>query len=94
LPQPVDPKEELHNKLKQKLREKQLERTSKFVRNTRMDKIEEKLEESTNPSERRKLKEELGLLEKIQEKHLNSFSGEFPEYGDNCDYGGSMERSD
>lgn len=88
----VDPKMELRNKLKQKLREKQLERTSRFVRDNRMENIEEKLETTENPAEREKLKEELALLEKIQEKELNSFTGEFPEYGDGCDYGGTMER--
>lgn len=91
---PTDTKEDLKNKLKQKLREKQLERTSKTVRCNRMDQLEEKLQESKNSAERHKIKEELNLLEKIQEKELNTFSGEFPEYGDNCDYGGSMERSD
>lgn len=83
---------ELKNKLREKLREKQLERTSKYTRNNRMDSLEEKIEESKNPTETRKLKQELALLEKIQEKEFKSFSGEFPEYGDSCDYGGSMER--
>lgn len=90
---PVDTKEELRIKLKQKLHEKQLERTSKFTRDNRMDSLEDKLDETKNPNERRKLKEELAILEKIQEKELNLFSGDFPEYGDGCDYGGSMERS-
>jgi len=92
-PQP-DPKAELRLKLKQKLREKQLERTSKSVRTNRMDDIEERLEESRDPAERHKLKEELALLEKIQEKEFNSQASEFPDYGDGCSYGGSMERPD
>lgn len=88
---PIDPKSELKNKLKQKLKEKQLERTSRFVREKRMDDIEEKLEESKDPEERHRLKEQLSLLEKIHEKELNSFSGEFPEYGDSASYGGGLE---
>lgn len=91
---PVDPKQDLKNKLRQKLREKQLERTAKYVRDTRMDDLEEKLEDSKNPAERHKLKEELALLEKIQEKELNTVNGDFAEYADVCDYGGSMERAD
>ena len=85
------PKEDLKLKLKQKLKEKQLERTSRFVRDNRMDKIEEKLEESKNFAERKKLEDELALLEKIQEKELNSFSGDFPEYPDGASYGGGLE---
>ena len=49
-------------KLKSKLHEKQLERTSRLVRDNKMEKIEEKLEESKNPEEKRKLKEELDTL--------------------------------
>ena len=87
-------KEELRNKLKQKLHEKTLERTSRVVRDKRIEDIEEKLEESKNPTERLKLKEELALLEKVQEKEFGTFSGDFPDYGDGCSYGGSMERPD
>jgi hypothetical protein len=74
--------EELRNKLKQKLHEKKLERTCRAVRDSKMEDLEKKLEDSRNPSKRHKLKEELALLTTIQEKELNTFAGEYPEYGD------------
>lgn len=71
---------ELREKLKQKLHEKKLERTSKVVRNNIAESLEEKLKSTKNPKERKKLKGELSLLEKIDEKEINSFTGEYPEY--------------
>lgn len=90
----VNQKEELRNKLKQKLHEKKLERTSRAVRDSKMEELEEKLEDSRNPAEKHKLKQELDLLTKIQEKELDNLAGDYPDYGGGCDYGGSMERSD
>jgi hypothetical protein len=90
-------KDQLKNKLKEKLKEKQLERTSKIVREKRMEKIEDILdgesEETVRGSERRKLKEELKLLEKIEEKQ-DTFTGDFPEYSERASFGGSQDRSE
>ena len=74
--------DKLKSKIKQKLREKQLERTPKFIRYNRMDDLQDKIEKCKNPFEMKKLKYELGVLEKIQEKELNLYSGDFPDYGE------------
>lgn len=83
-------REDLRLKLRNKLKEKKLERTPRVVREHMMDKIEEKLEKCRSPTEQGKLKEELKLLEKIEEKEINN-AGEFAEYSDNTAYGGAME---
>lgn len=85
-----DQKEDLRAKLREKLRTSQLVRKSRFARENRMDKLEEKLENSKNPDERRRLKKEIGLLEEVFEKEEN-FSGDYPEYDDTCTYGGSAD---
>jgi len=89
----IDPRELLKNKLKERLREKKLERTSQVVREDRLDRMEDRLEESKDPRERRKIKEEIDLLNKIDEKQ-HTFAGEFPEYSDGASYGGAMEHPD
>lgn len=86
-------KEDMKEKLKQKLREKKLERTCRFARENMLEKLEDRLDTSRNPHERKKLKQNISVLEKIQEKEEN-FGGEFPEYGDGGSYGGSMNRTD
>lgn len=75
------------------LKEKKFERNSKDARNTMMDRIEDKLETSTNSKERKKLKSDLKILEKVAEKDERQAS-EFPDYGDNCSYGGGLEHPD
>jgi hypothetical protein len=86
-------KEDLKEKLKQKLKEKKLERTCRTVRDNMLEKLEDKLDNCRNPTERKKLKDNISVLEKIQEKEEN-FAGDFPEYGDGSTYGGSLDRSD
>lgn len=77
-------------KLKEKLHEKKLERTKKLVRENLADKLEEKLDKSKNPKERKQLKHELKILEEIKQRQ-DTFTGEFPDYGDNATYGGGLE---
>jgi hypothetical protein len=83
-------REEARNKLQLFLKEKKLERNSKQARNVMIDRIEDKLEISKNTKERKQLKKDLKLLEKIAEKDDRQAS-EFPEYGDNASYGGGLE---
>lgn len=80
-------KTDLRKKLKEKLREKQLFRTSRFVRDNRMEKLEEIIDKSRDPKERRKAKEELELLTKIEEYEEN-YNDDHPEYNDATDGGG------
>lgn len=82
--------QELRNKLHQKLKEKRLERTSKVIRNNRLEQLEEKLIKTKSPAERKKIKEEIKLLETIEEKEINN-AGEFAEYSDNASFGGGFE---
>lgn len=87
---PQDPKLLLKQKLAEKLRVKKLERTAKFIRDNRLDVLEERLEKATTPQEKKKIETEIDLLEDIAERE-NNFCGEFPDYGDGAGYGGSLE---
>ena len=87
---PLETKEQLRQKLHERLRVGQIGRKSRYVRDGRMDKLEEKLDDSKDPKERNRLKKELELLELIEEKET-AFSGEYPEYADTGTYGGSTE---
>jgi hypothetical protein len=90
----VNTTESLREKLRQKLREKQLGRTSFSVRENRLEKLEDKLEETNNHTDRQRIKDEISLLEKVRENEMNTVAGEYPDYGDNAGYGGAMERPD
>lgn len=72
-------KTQLQKKLKEKLQTSQLCRKSRFARENRIDKLEDKLETSKNPTERRNLKKQIDILEKVVEKE-EDFPGEYPEY--------------
>lgn len=85
-----DPKAELRKKLK----EKRLARSSYFALDARMEKIENLIDNTKNKKKREKLKEELDLLEKVEEQQLNRVDGDPAEYGDNCGYGGGMVMCD
>lgn len=99
MPKSRKPKEQkekkidLKQKLREKLQEKKLERTSKIIRNKMLDSLENRLEKSKNQEEKNKIKKDIELLEKIEEKELNQGS-EYPDYFDGGDYGGAMERSE
>ena len=86
----IDPKEALKLKLRQKLEEKRLERTSDFSLDNRIDKLEESLEKAKTPEEKAVLEAKIEKLAEIQEKHANNIAGEFPEY---ADFGRSGEGS-
>lgn len=85
-----DKKLELKEKLKEKLRIKNLERTPRFIRNKKLDQLEERLDNCKSLSERRKIKKEIEILEDIQERE-EDYNNDFADYGDNCSYGGQME---
>jgi hypothetical protein len=91
--QPLD-KETLRKNLREKIREKQLEREKRDVRFKKLDKLDEKLETVKDAEERQKIMKEIELLEKIDDKIENSFTGEHAQYEDNASYGGAMERND
>lgn len=89
------PVDELKKKLRQKLMESRLARTSRVVRDKEMDDIEDKLESRKLPAKtKKKLKERLKLLEDIEEKEINSVNTDYPEYPDTGGYGGAMVRDD
>lgn len=93
----ISAKESLKEALKQKLRAKQLGRTSKFARENLVEKLSTILEkgktgEKTTDQEK-KIIEDLNTLEKIQDKEEN-FSGDYPDYTDTGSYGGAQDRPD
>lgn len=84
------PVKNLREELQKKLKEKRLSRSSYHALDTRMEKIEELLENTDDKDLRKKLKKDLKLLEKVEEDQLNRVNGDPAEYGDNAGYGGSM----
>lgn len=87
-----DTKEILKRKLKERLTEKKLGRTSHVVRESLMEKLQKKYEKATD-EEKEKINADMELLHKIEKKQ-SMFSGEYPEYTDNASYGGGQECSD
>uniref|UniRef100_A0A6C0EMC8 Uncharacterized protein n=1 Tax=viral metagenome TaxID=1070528 RepID=A0A6C0EMC8_9ZZZZ len=83
--------ENLKAKLRAKLREAKLGRQSQFVLDNRMDKLEEQLERVKTHDEEIKIRKEMELIEKIEEKRISSVNDDFAEYDDNANYGGGME---
>jgi len=79
--------------LREKLQAKKLSRTSRHARDLKADALEEKLENTTDPEEKKRIINTLELIDKIEDKE-NSFSGEFPDYAVRADMGGQMEHSD
>lgn len=80
---PAEPS--LRDKLRLRLREKQLSRSSAFSIENRLEKLEDKLEADIPDSHRQKIKEELALLEKVRENQEDT---------NQPDYGGTTERAD
>ena len=89
----IDPKIVLRKKLKDKLREKHLERTSRETRDAKLDNLEQRLKKAKTTAEKKKIQDEIDLLEKIDERE-GYFCGEFPDYGDSGGYGGGCEHPD
>jgi len=92
--EPINVKEDLRQKLRQKLKEKQIARLSYSARENKLEALEDRLEEVKDHKQRQKIEEQIALLEKVREDELNANIGEYPDYGDNAGYGGSMERPD
>lgn len=84
---------EARKRLQLFLKEKSLERNSKPARNHMIDKLEAELETSKNTKDRKKIKTNLKILEKIADKDERQAS-EYPDYGDNVSYGGGLEHPD
>lgn len=77
----------LKEKLRQKLNEKKLFRTSRVVRDNEMDELEKKIKSKSIPSsQKKKLKQRLDLLQKVEDKEIESYentlSGDFVDYTD------------
>ena len=85
-------KNSLRQKLREKMKQQKLGRTSQVSRDSRMEKLQKKFDTASD-EEKIKIKGEIELLNSIEEKFSN-FSGEFPEYNDNSAYGGGLECSD
>ncbi len=83
-------KSELRNKLKEKLRIKNLERTPRFIRDKKLEELEDRLEKCKNQNERRKIKREIEILEDIEEREDN-YNEDCADYSDNFSYGGQMD---
>jgi hypothetical protein len=87
-------KDALKKKLRDKLKEKKTERKTQLVRQKQYTNLKEKLKKTLDEEERKKIESTIDMLERIEEKEFNSFGGEFAEYNDSYDCGGSMVRND
>ena len=71
-----------------------LNRTKQSILDNEMETIEEKLESrKIRGKERKKLRDRLKLLEEIENKRIDSFNSECPDF-DNFSYGGSTPHDD
>lgn len=87
----VNKKAELKAKLRAKLHQSKMSRQSQFALDNRMDQLEKQLENAKTREQRKKIREEMNLIDKIEEDRLNNNNDDFAEYGDNAAYGGGIE---
>lgn len=88
----VIPEKTLKQKLREKLREKQLFRTSQYARDNMYDDLREKLKDKKiSEEDKEKIRKKMDLLKDIEDKQEANRASEFPEYVDNCSYGGGLE---
>jgi hypothetical protein len=89
-------KEELRAALREKLKEKRLGRLAPSARDNKIDSLKLKLKElkSDESDKRQKIQNQIDLLERVNENQIDTSASEYPDYGDNGSYGGSIDRGD
>lgn len=91
---PPPSKEQLRKILKEKLKAKQLYRTSQFARDNMAFDLKEKMKKAKQPEEKEKLQKKLDLLNEIEDAQIAAQNNDYPDYGDNASYGGGLEHDD
>lgn len=71
-PTDEEKKQELKNKLRQKLYEKKMGRSSRATRENRLESLEDQLDNTTNAKERARIQKEIDLLEDIGDKEYEN----------------------
>lgn len=89
-------KEELRKALRDRLKEKRLGRLAPSARDNKIDMLKLKLKElkSDESDKRQKIQNQIDLLERVNENQIDTSASEYPDYGDNGSYGGSIDRGD
>jgi hypothetical protein len=75
-------KVDLKMQLKEKLKEKQLGRLAVSARENKLEKLQEKLKNIKDDSEKLKLENKIELIKRVNDNdnEKSSFTGEFPQY--------------
>ena len=88
-------RDDLKAVLKERLREKRLGRLAPSARDNKINKLELKLKEvGENDDHREKIQNHIDLLRRVNDIQIDTSTGEYPDYTDNCSYGGGIERGD
>jgi hypothetical protein len=88
-------RDDLKAVLKERLREKRLGRLAPSARDNKINKLELKLKEvGENEDHRQKIQQNIDLLRRVNDIQIDTSTGEYPDYTDNCSYGGGIERGD
>lgn len=75
-------KEELKRALREKLNQKRLGRLAPSAIDNKIDKLELKLKEAGDNIEKiQKIQEHINLLKTVSDTQVNTFTGEYPDYG-------------
>lgn len=76
-------KDDAKIKLKEKLKEQKLSRLSRYSREMNVIKLEEKLKNTKDKREKQRLRKELNVYDKIDEKEAEATTAsEYPSYDD------------
>ena len=88
-------RDDLKAVLKERLKEKRLGRLAPSARDNKINKLELKLKEvGDNEDHREKIQNHIDLLRRLNDIQIDTSTGEYPDYTDNCGYGGGIERGD
>lgn len=88
-------RDDLKALLKEKLRKKRLGRLAPSARDNKINKLELKLKQvGDNDDDRQKIQNHIDLLRRVNDIQVDTSTGEYPDYTDNCSYGGGIERGD
>ena len=88
-------RDDLKAVLKERLKEKRLGRLAPSARDNKINKLELKLKEvGDNEDHRQKIQQNIDLLRRVNDIQIDTSTGEYPDYTDNCGYGGGIERGD
>jgi hypothetical protein len=89
-------KEELKKALHRKREEQRLSRLAPSARDNKIDELKLKLKnlKEDDSTKRQKIQNHIDLLQTVNDNQINTSATEYPDYGDNGSYGGSIDRGD